>query len=159
MSHTEAVKRVRAAWEAFLMHDGDAECGEMEKALEAIELSQSATPASASGERCTHEWHDIVGDYQCSNCGVIKGTEELRAKAEAYAATLPLASMTEARDYCLRTMNEAIEENTRLRSATATQFEAVGWWTGKEAKFEPGKIPPQGGLLFRPVSTSTKEKG
>ena len=47
----------------------------------------------------------------------LKLTEDAVAAQVSDTLRAELASMTKARDYCLRTMNEAIEENTTLREA------------------------------------------
>lgn len=57
---------------------------------------------------------------------------------------------------------EAAREILRLAkvtpSATAsvTQFDAVGWWDGEKALFEPNQVPVRGALLFRPRPTDRK---
>ena len=40
----------------------------------------------------------------------------------------------------------------------ATQFDAVGWWDGEKALFEPNQIPVRGALLFRPRPSALNPK-
>ena len=44
------------------------------------------------------------------------------------------------------------------RPEAATQFDAVGWWDGEKALFEPNQIPVRGALLFRPRPSALNPK-
>jgi hypothetical protein len=53
----------------------------------------------------------------------------------------------------VETLSERLRAAEALLKRTQTQFQAVGWWDGRNklALWEPNQEPADGALLFRPV--------
>ena len=83
---------------------------------------------------CEHPAHRNVpcSIARCGQCdeqnAILRAAYKRHSESNSEHLERELASMTAARDYCLRTMNEAIEENTKLRSSTVEQLTKT--WTG-----------------------------